>query len=1031
PQTISGLPAGNYTVTVRDLDDPTAGCTVTLLQTINEPTVVTVSNVATQPTCVDDGSVVITANGGSGGFTYEILQPDTVVLGPQSGNLFTGLNQLGLHTITVTDTNGCTETDTFTLTAPALPTASIDPASDLCFDSSNAGSATVVVGATGGSGSYVYSMNGGSLRTSNTFANLVPGNYTFQVRDTNGCVDDIAFTIEPQLTANVVLTKDIDCSASPDAILNININGGYSPFTYELSVDGAAYASYTGGFPFNTSVPGIYRFRVADSQGCSAESNEVTVTATINPVATTTITEPTCNGDTNGIVEINIDPDFGSSPYQASFNGSPFTSQLVYPGLAAGTYSFTIRDSRSCTFTDTVTLTDPVLFDANVVPTDVSCGASGDIPGKIDITITSGGVPNFTYTLYDNLNNVVPTTGPNPITNTTATSITFDGLPFGDYYVRILDANGCEYYENPVRVLSNPYLSVDAVVPAVSCLTGGTVDLLASGGSGNYDFSIYGSGTLPDSETSGPGIGEERATYNGLNTGQTYIFQVIDTDTNCSSYVEVDIPALSSIDVVSDPVVEDVTCFGDTDGSIAFRFEQYDATVTTIDYEIRESLTNTPLVGSYSGSVTGPIGPGPTPLETVENIPPGDYVLFFREQSSPDCSNTFNFRILEPNPVILSIVDQNNGNCLEDANVTVIASGGNGFYTYAYVEDGISPVAADFVTSNYAELDPLVNSDWDIYVMDGNDCSTAAPLDITISQDPTPVISGVIPNQCAANEGEFLIEITLDNAGLSPHKLSLNGGSFQSSTLTTTGSTHQFTNLSSGNYTIEVRDFNGCGNLISLEIFKPTSITADVITQPTCFGNDGEALITAYGGSGDYMYELFDGGISVNGAPQVSPIFTGLEAKTYQAFVYDQILTGCDKSVDLELEVPRAVAFTATPTSTSCFGASDGSITATLDPTMDNPPYTFQLFQKPAVGPLVPVTPIAQSSNIFNNLSAADNYVVRVYSGRGCQEDVDVIVTEPAIIASVNASVAAFGCSAGNNPDNATITVDGSAITGG
>ena len=45
------------------------------------------------------------------------------------------------------------------------------------------------------------------------------------------------------------------------------------------------------------------------------------------------------------------------------------------------------------------------MFDANVVATDVSCGPSGDIPGSIEITITSGGVPNFTYTLYDNLNN--------------------------------------------------------------------------------------------------------------------------------------------------------------------------------------------------------------------------------------------------------------------------------------------------------------------------------------------------------------------------------------------------------------------------------------------------------------------------------------------------------------------------------------------------------------------------------------------------------------------------------------------------
>ncbi|MEH6769986.1 T9SS type B sorting domain-containing protein [Maribacter arcticus] len=1032
PQTISGLSAGNYSVYVRDIDNPIAGCTVVLTQTISEPNTISVSNVETQPSCVDDGSVIINATGGTGAFSYEIELPDTSTTGAQGSNLFTGLNQLGLHTITVTDANGCTATDTFILVAPSLPTASIDPTSDLCYDSSNPGSATIVIGASGGLAPYVYRMNTGAYKTSNDFANLTPGNYTFQIRDANGCTDTLPFTIEPQLTANVVLTKDIDCSVSPDAILDLQVNGGYAPFTYELDIDGSGYSAYIGAFPFTTNTPGVYRFRVTDAQGCSAESNETTVTATVNPVATETVINPTCFGDANGVVEINIDPSFGSSPFQISFEGSSFSNQRVYPGLAAGTYTYTVRDSKSCVYTDTVTVTDPALFDAIVVATDVSCGGTGDVPGKIDITITSGGAPNFTYTLYDNQNNVVVTLGPNPIVNTSATTANFDGLTFGDYYVRVLDANGCEFYQNPVRVLSNPYLSIDAVVPAVSCVSGGTVDLLASGGSGNYDFTIYGAGTIPNSETSGPGINEESATYNGLNPGQTYVFQVIDTGTNCSSYVEVDIPSLSSIDVVANPIVTDVACFGDTNGSIAFQIEGYDALVTDIYYEIRESITNTSLGGAYSNTIIGaPNGPGPTAVETVTNIPPGDYVLFFREDSSPDCTNTFEFRILEPNPVTLTIVDQNNGYCTEDANVTVIAGGGNGSYTYAFVEDGVSPVSGDYGTSNYAELDPSVNTDWDVYVLDGNGCATTLPLNVAIAEDSAPVISAIVLNQCAADEGEFTIEVTLDGEGIQPYTLSVNGGSYQSSTLTTLGTTHQFNNLSSGNYTIEVRDFNGCGNIQNLEIFKPTSITAEVTTQPTCIGNDGEVIMTAYGGSGVYMYELFDAGVSVNGSPQASPIFTGLEPKTYQAFVYDQILTGCDKSVDIELEVPTVVAYTTSVTEVSCFGGSDGRIVATLDPTMDNPPYTYQLFQRPLIGPLVPVTLLPQTSNIFNNLSAADNYVVRVYSGRGCILDEDVIVNEPDAIANLTTTVVDFGCSVGNNPNNATITIDGSAITGG
>ncbi|WP_321826081.1 T9SS type B sorting domain-containing protein [Maribacter dokdonensis] len=1028
---ITGLAAGTYTIYVRDVDNPIAGCTVPLTQTITEPSALVVSNTPVQPTCDDDGSVTINVTGGTSGYSYVIELPDGSNTAAQSTGVFTGLDQLGLHTITVTDANGCTETDTFTLTAPVAPVATILPSSDVCFDSSVTGSATIEVGASGGMAPYTYRIGTGAYRASNSFTSLTPGSYTFEIRDANGCTDTVTFDVEPQLTANLTLTKDLDCSVSPDATMDLQVAGGYAPYTYELDVNSGGYTAFTGTFPYTTSTAGTYRFRITDNQGCTAVSNIVTVTPTVNPVATETVTNPTCFGDTNGIVEINVDPNFGSSPYEISFDGSAFTSQRVYTGLAAGTYNYIVRDSKECTYNGSATVVDPVLFDANVVATDVSCGPSGDIPGSIEITITSGGVPNFTYTLYDNLNNVVPTTGPNPVVNTTATTVTFDGLAFGDYYVRVLDANGCEYYENPVRVLSSPYLSVDPVLMPVSCIAGGTAELTASGGSGNYDFTIYGTGTAPDAEAAGATADEEVATYNGLNPGASYVFQVIDTTTGCSSFVEVDIPNVSAIDVVADPTVTDVSCYGDTNGSISFQFEEYDPNVTTINYEIRESISNTPLGGAYSGSVTGPIGPGPTPLETVSNIPPGDYVLFFQEAATPECTNTFEFRILEPNPVTLTLADQNNGYCSEDANVTVIAGGGNGSYTYAYVENGVPPVAGDYITSNYAELDPSVNTEWDIYVMDGNGCSTTLPLDVTIADDPTPAISGVVINQCTADEGDFIIEITLDGEGIQPYTLSINSGSYQSSTLTTAGSTHQFIDLSSGNYTVQVRDFNGCGNVETIEIFAPTAITAEVTTQPSCTEGDGEIVITAYGGSTFYEYELFDnGGVSVTGSPQPSPIFTGLDSGIYTAHVYDTVLGGCIAQTDVELELATPVLFTTDITDVTCFGATDGSIVAILDASMDNPPYVYQLFIETAPSVLTPAS-APQTTGTFTNLAANDDYVVRVTSGRGCELEVDSPVGTPLQIANVNADVVEFGCTAGNNSNNATITVDTAAITGG
>ncbi len=1004
---LTGLTAGDYTVVVTD---ETTNCTATDTVTVSEPANPLAFTLAVTPiTCVADGTVTISATGGWGAYSYEVEQPDTTVLGPQSANVFAGLTQAGSYTVTVTDGNGCAVTETFVLSAPTNPVASIDATSGLCYDPATG--ATIVVGATGGLAPYYYSMNGGPTQTSSTFTGLVPGNYTFTVLDSNGCSDTVAQTIAPQLTTNAVLTKDLDCTVSPDATIDVTATGGYPAYTYEVAFNGGAFAPYAGAFPYTTSVAGTYQFRVMDSEGCVALTQVVTVNPIVLPQATATGIDPTCFGDSNGVVEIEVDPNFGQAPYQVDFNGGGYGNQTVFTGLPAGTYNYTVRDAKGCTYADTITLTDPALFDASITVTDVSCAGTiggGDIPGRIDISIISGGTPNFTYTLYDQSNNIVPVAGSNPIVNTSATSVSFDGLAFGDYYVRIIDANGCEFYQNPVRVRANPFLALDSSA-IVDCLTGGTVTVSADGGSGDYSFSIFGPGTAPDSETSGPGALEEQAVFNGLNAGQTYIFEAIDNLTLCRSYIEVSIPALSGIEVVPTPAVTDATCFGDTNGSIAFQFQNFDGSVTDINYEILQALTNNPI--GVSGTVSGPAG-GPTVLETVTNLAPGDYVLYFEEATSPFCSNTYEFRILEPSPITFTLLDQNNANCNEDAQVTVRATGGSGSFTYAFVQDGVAPVPGDFTSNGYAELDPAVNTQWDAYAMDSNGCMTP-PLDITISADPEPVISAVVPDQCTATEGNFSLEVSLDTAGVGSYMLSLDGGAYQASTLTNVGDTQLLTGLSSGSHTVSILDANGCSHAVVVVINPPMGLLAAVTAQPTCALNDGSVELTAAGGDGTFTYELFLGAVSVAG-PQASNSFGGLAPGVYTAVAYDG--AGCDASTTFELINPTPVAFTVSAEDVSCSGGSDGSIVVILDPGQDNPPYSYELYDGSMAlyaGP--------QASNVFTNLPA-DTYTVRVVSGRDCEATVVQPITEPTLV-SAAAAATDFACAPDNSVSQAVITV--------
>ena len=197
---------------------------------------------------------------------------------------------------------------------------------------------------------------------------------------------------------------------------------------------------------------------------------------------------------------------------------------------------------------------------------------------------------------------------------------------------------------------------------------------------------------------------------------------------------------------------------------------------------------------------------------------------------------------------------------------------------------------------------------------------------------------------------------------------------------------------------------------------------AEALVQPTCALNDGQINITPSGGSGSYTYELFLGAVSVTGGPQALPLFTGLAPGSYTAFIYDSLIAGCGASTSIDLEVPTSVSFTVNSTDVTCNGGSDGSITAILDPGMDNPPYTYQLFDSAGVVALGPV----QTSPDFTGLSAG-NYIVRTTSGRACATDEPVTISEPTLL-SAAAAATDFVCNPDNTASESIITV---TATGG
>ncbi|PKQ45250.1 beta strand repeat-containing protein, partial [Confluentibacter flavum] len=1013
PIDLTGLSAGSHSILVTDA---TTNCTATALVTINAPTTVLSATSSTSPiTCNADGSVVISASGGWDGYTYQLLQPDSIVIGPQGSNIFAGLSQIGIYTATVIDAKGCETTTTFTLNAPSTPTATIDPASDLCYSGSGA---TIIVNASDGQSPYEYSINGSAFGSNNTFTNLIPGNFDITVRDAYGCTFNIPTqTIADQLTATAVLTKGLDCTVTPDAEVDITISGGTAPFTYEVSFNGGAFSSIAAPtYTYNDTQVGNYQYRITDALGCTTLTNVVTIQPITNPSATASVIDVFCSSDSSGVVTIDVDETVGAPPYQISFNGSAFTSQTVYSGLSAGSYNYTVRDANACEFNGFAMVNEPsavALGSAVIIP--ITCSGSGNVLGAITISGVAGGTGNYTYTLLDSSGNLATTSSTNPVGPTASTSVMFNGLAFGNYYLRLVDANGCEYNFGPYQVASNvDALNIDVDASSASCVTGVDYNIEIVNGVGPFRVRIYDGTTtfnpvdgvapngLPTSDVS---PNERNHQFSGLQFGVSYVFEVLDTSTGCT-YIE-QVPAEPSPSPMAlSGTANSVACLGDTNGTFDFTISGY--TGDALSWEVYNNLSNTTT--GITGSAAGLSGADYS--DTVIGIEPGDYYLLVTETDtgSTQCTAFINFRITEPTELLLAEVVNTNANCNQDAQVVVNGSGGVSPYEYAFVQDGTVPSAGDWTTNNLAILDHTVNTNWDVYLRDSNGCAIAIPLDVIIAADPLPSVTlpPFADDQCSSGGNSYTFTATPGGSEIAPVSYSIDGVNFLSNPT--------FTVSTSGTYTLTIRDGNGCTATDTITTYQPLLVNAVVSAQPSCTVG-GTITATGNGGSGNYSFALLDS----LGNPTIYTIsgsdFTGVPAGNYIVEITDAV-TSCSSQSPISLETPTPVTFSTSANDVSCNGGSDGVIIVTLDAGNNNPPYTYSISGPVSVGP--------QYSNIFTGLPAGI-YDVTVTSSRDCSLTQQETIGEPTPL-SVSGTATDFACAPNNSVNTSSLTI---SVVGG
>ena len=791
PLEITGLPAGSYTILVTDL---ITNCEATDTAIVEEPSSSLIISLEVSPiTCLTDGSVIINTSGGWGGYTYTLTLPDFTVLPTQSNNTFINLSQPGNYNVSVEDVNGCIVTDNFNLTIPNPPNASISASSDLCYDLGD--NATIIVEVTSGEAPFEYSINGGPFVSNNIFSNLAPGSYTLTVRDAFGCETIIpAVIIAPELLVNALLTEGLDCTTSPDAIIIGNISGGTTPYSYAVSINGAAFnpLGITGTpFTYNTGTAGDYQFQITDATGCIATSAIITVNPITLPVVDViTQTQPIlCHGDENGAIDITIDPNSGTPPFQINiFNdtsGTDYGTQTS--GLPAGDYTITITDANSCIGTDTITISqpDPIIVDYDTV--DITCGPGGVSQGSIIINSVIGGTAPYNYFVSSSngyFNSEYNTSG--------TTSVSFDIVDFGLYEINIVDSNGCSVLFQDVLIASPPD-DLDIIISStVDCTLGGEAVVQVSsilGSTGPFHFAIYqGPGTvypnpvgawIPENP-----IGSQSTIFTGLIPGITYTFIVYDESTMCSYYEPSTLPIPTNSTLTATAVSSDnVTCTGSDDGDVSFTVNSIYGSSVDIAYEIFDSLSL--MTTGISGTGTVPAG-GSLVVTDLGPLPFGTYFVLIEETTGPNAGCgvvTAPFSITE-SAILLSLtttVDQN-ANCNTSSGViSAIAQNGTAPYLYQITTTPGAPLSSDPAWNTVSTFN-VDAGNYYIHAMDAYECIITSPEQV-VGLDPSPEISAVTTNQCSTLEGQFEIDVILTTTGTPPYSISIDGGSFQTQSI--------------------------------------------------------------------------------------------------------------------------------------------------------------------------------------------------------------------------------------------------------
>ncbi len=921
----NNLAPGTYTVTVTDANS----CTSTSSATITQPSGISVTNSSLNVLCngQSNGSIDVTAAGGSGTLSYNW------------GGAITSEDRTGLaagtYTVTVTDANSCTTTNTATISQPTLLNASNIVTNASCNSSANGS-----INLTAGGGTGVLSYNWGSGITSEDRTGLAAGVYTVTVTDANNCTTTSSATItEPTAITVSNTAANVTCNNQNNGSINITASGGTGILGYNWGA-GIISEDRTG------LAPGVYTVTVTDANNCTS-TNTATITQPTAISVTNSSQNAVCNGQSNGSIDITANGGTGVLSYNW---GGGITSE-DRSGLAAGVYTVTVTDANACTNINTYTITEPSLLTASNTVSNANCNSSAN--GSINLTAV-GGTGVLSYNWGGGI-----------------TSEDRTGLAAGVYTVTVTDANACTTTSS-ATITEPTAITVSNTAANVTCnnQNNGSINITASGGTGVLAYNWGGGIISEDRNNLAPGI---------------YTVTVTDAN-NCTSTNTATITQPTAISVTNSS--QNAVCNGQSNGSIDITANGgtgvlsynwgggitsedrsglaagvYTVTVTDANactnintYTITEpslltasnTVSNASCNSSANGSINLTAGGGTGVLsynwgggitsEDRTGLAAGVYTVIVTDANA--CTTTSSATITEPSALNTNTITITDATCSAGGTVDISASGGTGSLSFVWSNGSTSQ-----------DLNAVSAGSYSVTITDANGCSVSnGPNIVNAIGTPSASITSVNNVSCNGAANGFI-------------DLNISGGSPSYTYLWSNGATTQDLNgLSGGSYSVTVTDNIGCTAVqTSINISEPTALTVtNTSTNVSCNnGNNGTIPVTVSGGTAGYSY------IWSNGA--TTEDLNNISAGSYTLTVSDA--NGCVRVLSpVNITQPTSLNLSNVSTTTANCGAADGTITLSTNGGVT--PYIYSWSN-------------GATNEDLNNL-AIGNYSLSVTDANGC-----------------------------------------------